>query len=187
MGGGYKKPLPTFHFKETMIKIYETTNLCNTLTLYIPFGKAKVKIEFESGNVSRGKHALYYAQDPFRQKVLDGSEHLGKMYRLKKVIHEPGDEAVNAAPKNAAPSSALNEGAAAETPMAQEAPATEAEAQNMAEAPKPAAKGTTMKDVKFAEASEVIIFVMEQYGEQVEDLDAAKKLLRKHKINAVIG
>lgn len=164
-----------------MIKVYQLRKDLNSFEILLPYKGAKVKVTFKDGNTYKGIRPRLYTNDKFRQKVLESS-HLYKegVIVLERTIKEAGDDeaADTQQSTRGGNTSHAEPGVTVETKKI----VGSGEEQSLSD-DEAAVSG---EKLEFANLAEAIVYVAQQYGQQVQTANEVRKVLQEHGQKAVI-
>lgn len=178
-----------------MLKVYQLRLNQNTFEVALKYKGVSVRVAFEGGNVYNGTFARCYTRDPFKQKAIENSV----MFKTKEIILERQvEEASDRQPKvqvrtrRVAKPAANAAGTAAIKPQ----PAPANDGKNAAEMhgadttqePEPTQEPTGSdggdSGIKvFDSLDEAILFVAQNYNEQLTEEKDVRDFLKAHGIN----
>lgn len=158
-----------------MIKVYLLRKDLNSFEILLPYKGAKVKVTFKDGNTYKGIRPRLYTNDKFRQKVVESSQ----LYKegvivLERTIKEAGDD--EAAEVQQVSRGGVTGKAAEAKPVA-----PEVEQQSVDGGAEAAGE-----KLEFANLGEAIVYVAQQYGQQVQTANEVRKVLQEHGKKVVI-
>ena len=176
-----------------MLKVYQLRLNQNTFEVALKYKGVSVRVAFEGGNVYNGTFARCYTRDPFKQKAIENSV----MFKTKEIILERQvEEASDRQPKvqvrtrrvakTAAIPAAKPQVANEQKPAPKPEPAPTVKPKpepdaGTAQEPEPAGDGNEVK--VFDSLDEAILFVAQEYNEQLTEEKDVRDFLKAHGIN----
>ena len=183
-----------------MLKVYQLRLNQNTFEVALKYKGVSVRVAFEGGNVYNGTFARCYTRDPFKQRAIENSA----MFKAKEIILERQvEEAGDRQPKVQVRTRRATHVARPQgTPPAKTQPApkpepaqtTEPEPKNdegTTQQPEPTQEPTVEPDPTGGESGikvfdsldEAILFVAQEYNEQLTEEKDVRDFLKAHGIN----
>lgn len=181
-----------------MLKVYQLRLNQNTFEVALKYKGVSVRVAFEGGNVYNGTFARCYTRDPFKQRAIENSAMFkAKEIILERQVEEAGDRQpkVQVRTRRAAKPAAKAAGTVAmktrPAPKPEPAPTTEPEPKNdegTTQQPEPTGgdgvEGTDNSGIKvFDSLDEAILFVAQEYNEQLTEEKDVRDFLKAHGIN----
>ena len=176
-----------------MLKVYQLRLNQNTFEVALKYKGVSVRVAFEGGNVYNGTFARCYTRDPFKQRAIENSAMFkAKEIILERQVEEAGDRQpkvqvrtrrVNLAAKPQGTVPAKKQPAPKpEPPKEPDANATGVGAEGQKQDPEPT--GGDGNEVKvFDSLDEAILFVAQEYNEQLTEEKDIREFLKAHGIN----
>ncbi len=177
--------------EEGMIKIYQLRSLQNNYIVSVPFKGVRVRCEFKNGNIAKGIYARLYTNDRFKQMALEQSELYGNTWVLVEKIKEADDDVVKPAvkkPEKIADSVAPKQTKQEEKPVeaAPETQTAKGESVEAAEAAGEKTQGEKDGQLEFANLGEAVLYIAQNFNQQVQSASQARKVLSENGIKAII-
>lgn len=183
-----------------MLKVYQLRLNQNTFEVALKYKGVSVRVAFEGGNVYNGTFARCYTRDPFKQRAIENSV----MFKAKEIILERQvEEAGDRQPKVQVRTRRVNlankpQGTVPTKPQPAPKPepaqTTEPEPKNdegTTQQPEPTQESTVEPDPTGGESGikvfdsldEAILFVAQEYNEQLTEEKDVRDFLKAHGIN----
>lgn len=180
-----------------MLKVYQLRLNQNTFEVALKYKGVSVRVAFEGGNVYNGTFARCYTRDPFRQKAIENSAMFkAKEIILERQVEEAGDRQpkvqvrTRRAAKTAAIPAAKPQDTVQPAPKPEPAPTTEPEPktdEGTTQQPEPTGgdggEGGESGIKVFDSLDEAILFVAQEYNEQLTEEKDVRDFLKAHGIN----
>ena len=171
-----------------MLKVYQLRLNQNTFEVALKYKGVSVRVAFEGGNVYNGTFARCYTRDPFKQRAIENSV----MFKAKEIILERQvEEAGDRQPKVQVRTRRATHVARPQgTPPAKTQLAPKPEPAQTTE-PEPTQDPTVEPDPTGGESGikvfdsldEAILFVAQEYNEQLTEEKDVRDFLKAHGIN----
>lgn len=176
-----------------MLKVYQLRLNQNTFEVALKYKGVSVRVAFEGGNVYNGTFARCYTRDPFRQRAIENSA----MFKAKEIILERQvEEAGDRQPKVQVRTRRVNLAAKPQgtvptkpqpAPKPEPAPTTDPEPKNdegTTQQSEPTGGDGGESGIKvFDSLDEAILFVAQEYNEQLTEEKDVRDFLKAHGIN----
>ena len=174
-----------------MLKIYRLNKRQNTFEVTLKYKGVKVNVSFVDGNTYNGTPAKCYTNDAFKQRAIEASQMFkDREITIERAVPDEQDRKAEAE-KKARMAKALARKSAAQPTK------TEKAEQKPEPSPEPAPDPTPDPDSEpekvkedgdssikvFDSLDEAILFVAQNYQEQVTDEKEVRELLKAHGIN----
>ena len=177
-----------------MLKVYQLRLNQNTFEVALKYKGVSVRVAFEGGNVYNGTFARCYTRDPFRQKAIENSAMFkAKEIILERQVEEAGDRLpkvqvrTRKVEKPAAPAAGTAPMKPKPTPAPKPEPAPTTEPELKTDAgttPEPTGGDGGDSGIKvFDSLDEAILFVAQEYNEQLTEEKDVRDFLKAHGIN----
>lgn len=168
-----------------MLKIYRLNKRQNTFEVTLKYKGVKVNVSFVDGNTYNGTPAKCYTNDAFKQRAIEASQMFkDREITIERAVPDEQDRKAEAERKARFAQALARKKAAQPTKTVKAEPKPEPSPEPEPEPEPEKVKEDGDSSIKvFDSLDEAILFVAQNYQEQVTDEKEVRELLKAHGIN----